>query len=275
MKALLATTGWSRAQAVICLHASGSSGAQWRTLARMLQHEFDVLTPDLYGHGSAPAWHGTPADVLAADASRVARLVASAEQVHLVGHSYGGAVALQVALRHPARIASVSVYEPVPMRILFDYGARHRAATEVADVAGTIRRELNGGSTERAAQRFVDYWWGAPQWATLDAMQRAAITACMPVIRDHFAALTHAATRLGDYRRVDAPVLYLKGRTTRASARRMAKLLQSVLPRVESVTFAAPGHLGPMTHAALVAEPIAQFVRWHAAARVQRLRNAA
>ena len=253
---------------VICLHASGGSGTQWKMLADQMRHEFHVLTPDLYGHGMAAMWHGAPADIVAADAARIARLAADvAGDVHLVGHSYGGAIALRIALHHPASVASVAVYEPAALRILFDYNQKYRAAAEIAEVVGNIRHELNGGNAQRAALRFVDYWAGAGHWARLSPRQQTGIARRAPVIQAHFVALMHDGVRLRDYAHVDVPVLYLAGRDTRASARRIAELMELALPDVELEVLDGLGHLGPITDAERVAQRIASFVRRQTAAR--------
>ena len=86
-----------------------------------------------------------------------ARCPSAGGRVHLVGHSYGGAIALHVARDRPDLVASVAVYEPVVLRALFDYNARHRSAAEVAEIASSIRRDLNGGDPMRAAHRFLRY----------------------------------------------------------------------------------------------------------------------
>jgi pimeloyl-ACP methyl ester carboxylesterase len=268
--------GFSMKSTVICLHASGASGGQWRALANRMKHDFHVLTPDLYGHGAAPSWYGPRGDIVAADVARISSLAAEAgDKVHLVGHSYGGTIALRVALSHPEQVVSVAVYEPVPMRVLFDYNAKHRAAAEIAELARDIRRALNGGSFELAARRFVDYWSGAGSWARLTPEDQATIARRMPVTDAHFASLIHDPVRLRDYANVRVPVLYLMGRQTRASARRMGELLRYALPDVEAGTLDEMGHLGPITHAEIVAQRIAQFVRGHAPERLVDDRKAA
>ena len=264
------------APTIVCLHASGGSGGQWKTLASLMRHEFRVLTPDLYGHGAAPVWHGAPDEIVAADAERVARVAADAGGgVHLVGHSYGGAVALRVALHRPASVASVAVYEPVPMRILFDYNPRHRPAAEVAEVARDVRRALNGEDLDGAARRFIDYWSGAGHWAQMAPEHRTSAARRMTVIDAHFGSLIGDAVALRDYANVRCPVLYLTGRQTRASARRMAELLQRALPEVGSLTLDGMGHLGPIAHADTVAREIARFIRSEVAAPIARERKAA
>jgi pimeloyl-ACP methyl ester carboxylesterase len=260
---------------VICMHASGGSGAQWRTLADRMGDDYDVIAPNLYGHGTVPAWPGAPLDIVAADTARIARRVAGAAgEVHLVGHSYGGAIALRVALHCRRRVASVSVYEPVAMRTLFDYNPKHRAASEVAEVFRDMSRALNGEDRERAARRFVDYWAGAEQWAGLAAGQRAAIARVMPVIEGHFRSLVQDLA-LRDYANVDSPVLYLAGRDTRASARRMTELVTSALPNVELDVLDGLGHLGPITHSEAVAARIAAFIGERTPAAVRDDRKAA
>jgi pimeloyl-ACP methyl ester carboxylesterase len=153
----------ARSQAtVICLHSSGSTGGQWTALRAQLAPELQVLTPDFHGHGAGPAWHGFDEDIVAADAARIARLAGGVPgDVHLVGHSYGGAVALRVALYHPDSVASVAIYEPVVFRVLFDYHGRRRPASEIIEVASDMRRRLRSDNMPGAAARFVDYWGGS------------------------------------------------------------------------------------------------------------------
>jgi len=261
---------------VICLHSSGGSGMQWKEFADQMQRDFHVLAPDFYGHGTAPAWPGIPADIVAADAARIGTLVADTRgDVHLVGHSYGGAIALRVALRHPASVASVAVYEPVAMRVLSDFNPQHRATAEVAEIARAIRSALNGGDLERAAQRFVDFWSGPGRWARIAPERQAAIAQTMPVIHAHFVSLKDDVARLRDYAALNVPVLYLTGRDTRLSTRRIAELLESALPEVELEVLSGMGHLGPITHADVVAGRIAEFVRNQAAMRNVSDRKAA
>ena len=44
--------------AVVCMHSSASSSAQWRPLMDRLAGRFHTLAVDLYGSGKTPAWPG-------------------------------------------------------------------------------------------------------------------------------------------------------------------------------------------------------------------------
>ncbi len=253
---------------VICLHSSGSTGGQWTALRARLEPDLQVLMPDFHGHGAGPAWHGLDEDIVTADAARIARLARGvAGGVHLVGHSYGGALALRVALYHPQHVASVAVYEPVVFRLLFDHFGRRRPTSEIIEIASVMRRRLRSGNAAGAAERFVDYWGGGGAWRGLSLDQQAGVMKCMGVIAAHFAALASDAPRLFDYRSLRTPVLALLGSEMRAPIRRIGELLRFALPNATFDTMTAMGHMGPITHPSVIAQRIARFVRGHACVR--------
>jgi pimeloyl-ACP methyl ester carboxylesterase len=261
---------------VICLHASGSTGNQWRALAARLEPRFRVIAPDLYGHGIAPAYSGTPAGIVTSDTARIASLVADAGgPVYLVGHSYGGAIALRVALRQPQAVVGAVVYEPVTLRVLFDYHGRHPLSAEIRRVAQDIRRMLDAGDPTQAARGFVDYWSGDGRFDALEPAQQAILAARMDVIHAHFEGLAADELRLHDYKALAAPVLLMSGRNSRLPTRRIGELLRFTLPRSEEAGQLGMGHLGPVTHPEAVATVAARFVYERDALRTIQARVAA
>ena len=84
---------------IILLHSSASSKEQWDAVRHRLQDRFEVLAADLHGYGGTGDWRGPGQLTLSGEAALVAALMEHCgEPVHLVGHSYGGAVTLRVAL---------------------------------------------------------------------------------------------------------------------------------------------------------------------------------
>src|SRR5215475_3328400 len=91
-----------RGPVVVLLHSSMSSKSQWRTLCDALVDRYRVLAIDLHGSGDTPA--APPATVqdfrLQHEVALVRRVLAdelpSTGTFHLIGHSYGGIVALQM-----------------------------------------------------------------------------------------------------------------------------------------------------------------------------------
>ena len=155
---------------LICLHCSGGTGRLWQPMVGTLGDRFEVLTPELLGYAGGTRWPtGTPVS-LDAEAHALAPLLQRGP-VHLLGHSYGGAVALQVALRWPERVLSLTLYEPSRFALLFRRAATQEAAEAIVGVGRRIGMAVLSGRSEEAAQRFVDYWGADGAWAQLPAGQ--------------------------------------------------------------------------------------------------------
>jgi pimeloyl-ACP methyl ester carboxylesterase len=98
-----------REPAVVFVHGAAFDHSVWQWQSRYLAHHgFTVLAVDLPGHGRSPG--PLRADV-GEMADWVAAFIESAGLAHaaVVGHSMGSLVALETALRHPARVAKLAL----------------------------------------------------------------------------------------------------------------------------------------------------------------------
>jgi pimeloyl-ACP methyl ester carboxylesterase len=250
-----------RGPTVICLHSSASSARQWAPLQDALGAGFRTVTPDLLGYGAQDDWVYERALSLDDEARQIEPLIAAEENgVHLVGHSYGGAVALHLALRNPERVRSVSLYEPVLFNLLHEDPASSAAAVEIGSVRIAVRRAVYSERAEQAAQMFVDYWSGPGAWGALPDRRRHPIVARMRKVDAEFDAVFYNVTSLFAYRRLAMPVLAMVGETTRRPPRRILDLLTTVLTDVTRQEIAGAGHLGPLTHAEQVNARIRAFL---------------
>ncbi|MGX1163275.1 3-oxoadipate enol-lactonase [Arthrobacter sp. SLBN-100] len=88
----------------------GTSSILWNRAASLLGNDYDVVAWDLPGHGVSPA--ATEAFDIAALADAVVELidsVAPGEVFHYAGVSLGGAIGLQLGIKHGERLKSLSV----------------------------------------------------------------------------------------------------------------------------------------------------------------------
>ncbi len=238
---------------VVCLHASASSGRQWQALQGRLAGRYQVLSPDLYGSGDSPPWPGEREMSLADEVSLLRpAFEAAGEPVHLVGHSYGGAVAARAALTYPGRFRSLVLIEPVLFGLLLAEDPRQPAVREVVAVCQHTRVAAELGALDSAARRFIDYWMGPGAWAGMPSRRRAAAARAMRAVSSEWSAIFADTTPLSAYASLDLPTLYLVGSESPASTRAVARLLTRTLPDVTTAELAEAGHMAPVTHPDLV-----------------------
>jgi pimeloyl-ACP methyl ester carboxylesterase len=137
---------------VIALHCSGGTGHQWQKLRQALGPPFNVISPNLIGCGDNPHWSGKSRFKLTDEARSIVESIdAWNGAVHLVGHSYGGAVALRVAVERLARIASLSLYEPTAFHVLKATGEDGQHARKPSDAR--LRGKARTASTSTCVMR--------------------------------------------------------------------------------------------------------------------------
>jgi pimeloyl-ACP methyl ester carboxylesterase len=258
----VAFTAAGSGPAVALLHCSGGSGAQWSEVATLLGPEFSVIAPDLYGCGGTGPWPGRNAIRLADHARLVTGLLrAQADEVHLVGHSFGGAVALRIAMDHPELVQSLTLIEPVLFHLLRQGPARDRDLyAEIRSVAaGVFECALNGHSHAGMA-RFIDYWSGEGAWASLSPGVQARLAAQIAGVSANFTAVFAETASADDYCRVRIPTLVMHGGRSPRPAQRVAELTAAAV--ADSVVVALPdaGHMMPLTHAAAVANALTAHI---------------
>lgn len=91
---------------VVLLHGGNVASWMWEPQVEHLG-DLDLWTPDLPGYGSRAAEDLVSIDAVADDVAALVAPLATSREVHVVGLSFGGIVALRVAARHPGLVASV------------------------------------------------------------------------------------------------------------------------------------------------------------------------
>jgi pimeloyl-ACP methyl ester carboxylesterase len=254
---------------VVLLHSTGASSGQWRRLAAELGGRFRVIAPDLCGYGGSGAWSGEGEISLVAEARLVAALIERCDEpVHLVGHSFGGAVALRLVQERPELVRSLVLIEPVAFHLLHGGDAIDaQALAEISAVADGVARAVACGDFHDGFGRFVDYWSGDGAWAALPADRRAPMAQRLgKVALDFWSALNDPA-RLGDLDHLDVPTLVIRGGASPLPVRRIAWHLGRTLPDARLETIEDAGHMAPLTHAADVNALVGRHLERHAPRR--------
>jgi pimeloyl-ACP methyl ester carboxylesterase len=246
---------------VVLLHASASSSRQWDLLGQALRTTHDVHAIDLHGHGRREAWARLRPLSLHDDAALALEALAGRGGGHLVGHSYGGAVALHLAARPPSLVRSLALYEPVLFGLLAERAPDSAGTREAFAIADGLQALVAQGRAAVAAEVFVDYWSGRGSWRLMGEDRQRSIASRMPTIVAHFATLTVEPLPAAWPQRLSMPTLVMHGTRTTAAAHALAELLSELLPAAAHEAMPGLGHMGPLTHAALFNARLLRFLR--------------
>jgi 3-oxoadipate enol-lactonase/4-carboxymuconolactone decarboxylase len=114
LKISLRRSGNREGEKIVMLHGWAVHGGMFQQLRQYLEEGFDLLVPDLRGHGETDApWDGYSLESLADDLLALLDQE-GIERVHLLGYSWGGFVALAFAQRHPGRLHKLSLICTAP-----------------------------------------------------------------------------------------------------------------------------------------------------------------
>lgn len=244
-----ATTGAHGGVHITLIHGSLDRSAGLLKLSRRLDDHHLVTRYDRRGYGrSAPCDGPFGIDQQVEDLQQVLSGVAEQDRpVVLVGHSFGGNVALAFAERHPGSVDAVVVYEtPLSWRAWWP-----------GDSAGADAVAWRA-DPPAAAERFMRRLISDDRWERLPASTREARRREGTAMVGELLALRSAPAWSGE--RIGVPVLAMHGEHGADHHGRGAAAIAAEIPGAELSVLAGGRHPGPNTHPDEVAAIIEDFV---------------
>jgi lipase len=139
---------------VVCLHGVTSYGGRFELLAEQLADRYHVVAPDLRGHGHSD-WE-PPWDLDAHLADILATVPAGAAV--WIGHSFGGRLAAELAVREPDRIKRLVLLDPalqVLPHVAFDLAELERAEASYESLEQAVQARYDSGRVLLAPKQLV------------------------------------------------------------------------------------------------------------------------
>jgi pimeloyl-ACP methyl ester carboxylesterase len=246
--------------ALVLVAGSCSTGAAWRPVMAGLNGQFRCVTTSLLGYGETAERRTAHDTSIVHEAEIVEAVMRKAgDAVHLVGHSFGGIVALTVVLRRKVTVSSLTVLEAPAAEMLREYDeAEHYAAFRA--MTDRYFAAFAAGETDAIAV-MIDFYGGAGTYASWPERVRAYAAQTTAVnIRDWASAYEFPLWRTA-LAAVTVPTLVAWGETSHPAAQRANALLAQSIRGARSAVIEGAAHFMTATHAGAVARLIADHAK--------------
>ena len=241
----------------LALHCTMAFGGAWAGLSKAMP-ELTLVAPDMPSHGRSADWDER-SDF--GDTVYAASLSAMDEgPMDVIGHSFGAVTALRLAVRHPEKVRSLTVIEPVYFCI-----AREDAPETIAqhdDHARPFTEAITAGDRETAARVFNRMWSAeAPKWAEMPERNRAAMVRAIHVVPDtHGFLYDDTAGLMPGLAGLEMPVLVMRGAAAHPAIVAVNDGLAARIPGARQAVVEGAGHMAPISHPAEVADAFRKVI---------------
>ena len=240
---------------LLLIHGSPGNAKAWLSVGERLSDRYRIIAPDLPGYGATtPQSSAAVPDTIYA-AELIEALVASiGTPTVLAGHSYGGVVALAVALRQRFPIGALVLFEPVALRVLSVVGevAAYEGAKAVFD---DYLSRFEGGD-HQAIRTIIDFWNRPSVFDQMpDSVKAYLLKETAKNTRDVRATFREEYT-LSAFGRLAVPILAVCGARSPAVTQQIAKAIATHTPTGSFVSLENADHALTTTHVDAVAETI-------------------
>jgi pimeloyl-ACP methyl ester carboxylesterase len=244
---------------VVLVPGSCSTAAAWRPIIAQWENGFRCVTTSLLGYGGT-AERRTALD---ADISHEAEMLEAVIRrascpVHLVGHSFGGLVALAVALRNRVKLLSLAIIEAPAAELLRSLG-EHQHYRAFRDMTDSYFAAFFAGE-KAAIEAMIDFYGGAGTFAAWPQRVRSYAVETTAVNIVDWKGAYGFQPAPASLATVEVPTLVLRGGASHPAVQRANELVAECMPKASVVTLPGAAHFMITTHAEEVAWMIAHHV---------------
>ena len=245
----------------VLLHSSVSGNRQWRGLTSQLQKQYRVLAVNLLGYGATSPFNSDRTQTLNDQVAVVNAVCALVDgPVRIVGHSFGGAVALAAARQLGTRVSRLVLLEPNPFRML-DVAGRHEAFAEATELYRAVKRLGSDANWMELGERFAEYFSGDGTWARMPDERRQSFAAALPPNFHEWDAVMNDTTSASEWGRVNADVLVVGFGGSRITLREIIEVFAETNDHWTFLHLADGGHMAPLSRPELVNPVVENFLR--------------
>ncbi|WP_413113240.1 alpha/beta fold hydrolase [Thaumasiovibrio sp. DFM-14] len=231
---------------LVFIHGSYATTSTWKMIVNELAKNRLCLLVRLPGHGSAPPLPSGAA--LDAECCLIENILNHhvKEPVHLIGHSFGGVLALSLLLRGRVAIARLSLFEPVAVWLLHSV-QEDKYKQQVDELL--VRCRDKGVIDQRCVcELVIDFWAGEGQFQSLPAEIQRTMVALVDENVRHWQISQLCRYSLSLLRQCMVPVDLVYGTESNPVVHSICHHLAQLLPVSKTCHIEAASHFLVTSH---------------------------
>jgi pimeloyl-ACP methyl ester carboxylesterase len=224
---------------ILCIHGAGSSALAWGEAVAQLAHHGRVIAYDRRGCARSDRpdpYERTSVREHGADAAALLGAL-GAEPAIVIGRSYGGTVATDLALRHPDRVRALILLEADATRDLAP-----ATAAWIDGISERVREVAATSGVGMVGEALIDEVLGEGTWPVLPERLRDILTDNGPAILAELSGEWWLDADAAELAELKVPALLVAATDSRPELREPTEALAAVLPDAHLVRVAG-GHL--------------------------------
>jgi non-heme chloroperoxidase len=245
---------------VVLVHGSVSDYREWAEQMSPLARRYRVIAYSRRYHWPNPS-PGADADagveVQADDLAAIIKAMGAAP-AHIVGHSFGGAVALNLTLRHHELVRTLVLAEPAVSGVLGNISENDPVSKDSQAVRAEMKQAFETGDAERIVRTYAARV-AAGEFEKASAAIRQMLLTNVPAFRLDFNSKRPPFT-CDEASRVSVPVLVMSGGRSALGLQRIAETATRCMKGAKLVTLPQATHWMQHDHAQAFNDAVLAFL---------------
>lgn len=233
---------------IVFVHGSYATTSTWKKMVSQLAENHRCISIKLPGHGGAPEANDFDAPTIETELNILEQVVNSLtdEPVHLVGHSFGGVVALAQTLKGNLNLSQVTLFEPVSTWVL-DRVEDKEMSDRVQVFLNKYRQDA-ANKKHNVCGQVIDFWGVEGDFETFPDFIKEGMKPLLANNIRHWDLCTEIDSSLSDLKNCSVPTRLVYGDQSNPVARSICHYLEEHIPNSKKYKIEGASHFLVTSH---------------------------
>jgi len=234
---------------IVFIHGSYATTSTWKKIVQQLSLTHHCISIKLPGHCGMPDPDDLELPNINTELDMIESVISTLtdQPIHLIGHSFGGVVALALALKGKVKIDELTLFEPVSTWVFESVGDKAMTA-QVNEFIQGYRQSISNNEPY-ACGKVIDFWGGKGAFASLPDFIKDGMVPLTANNNRHWTLCTNTLQDRKTLNALTIPTKLVCGSKSNPVAQAIVNHLGRELPNNEQFMIPGASHFLVTSHA--------------------------